>query len=282
MKYVLLKKQGNAKFPSDLELDEGFKSRWVYKLPIEYRCFLFERMENGNGKEGFKPIVEEMQKGRITIEHIMPQTLTPQWIEALGDNYKEIHEKYLHTFANLTLTGYNSNYSNHSFTEKQNGYVDNKGNHIYGFKDSGYNLSNYLRTCSVWTEKEIVERGQQLLNHFKDLWGMISSTYQPLEKDTDIVSFADDEYELTGRKILAFSFRGQKHEVPTWKEMLLQICNLVYKEYQSHVMFLSQKGYWFHLEGTSERSRIADNCYVSSSCSNKTKQASISYLFNEC
>lgn len=282
MKYVLLKKQGNAKFPSDLELEGYFKTRWVYKLPIDYRCFLFERMENGNGKEGLKSIVEEMRKGTITIEHIMPQTLTPQWMETLGENFKEIHEKYLHTFANLTLTGYNSNYSNHSFAEKQNGYTDGKGGHVYGFKDSGYNLSNYLRTCSEWTEKEILERGQNLLDKFKGLWPMIKTSYEPLEKDTDIVSFADDEYELTGRKVLAFSYRGQKHGVYTWKDMLIQVSKLVYNENKNTVTYLCQKGYWFHCEGTSERSRIADNCYVYSSCSTKTKQTILSYLFQNC
>ena len=282
MKYVLLKKQGNAKFPSDLELDDSFKTRWVYKLPIDYRYFLFERMENGNGKESLKLIAEEMKKGTVTIEHIMPQTLTPQWKEALGDNYEEIHEKYLHTFANLTLTGYNSYYSNHSFAEKQNGYVDGKGNKVSGFKESAFNLSNYLRTCKDWTEKEILERGQLLLSNFKGLWGMIKTSYEPLEKDSDVVSFADDEYELTGRKLLAFSFRGQKHDVYTWKDMLVQVCKLVYNENKNIVMYLCQKKYWFHNESSSERSQIGENCYVHSSCSTKTKQTIISYLFKDC
>lgn len=60
-----------------------------------------------------------MKDGIFTIEHIMPQTLTPQWKEELGENWQQIYDTYLHTFANLTLTGFNTSYSNHSFQEKR-------------------------------------------------------------------------------------------------------------------------------------------------------------------
>ena len=284
MKFVLLRKQGNAKFPTDLEVEDSFKTRWVYKLPIDYRYFLFERMENENNKEGIKPIAEEMRKGTITIEHIMPQTLTSQWKQSLGENFEEIHEKYLHTFANLTLTAYNSNYSNHTFEEKRDGYVDKRGEKIYGFKESGFSLSNYLKTCENWTEKELIERQNILLEKFKNLWCMITSTYEPLEKETDIVSFADDEYELTGRKLLAFSFKGQKHSVSTWKDMLVQVSQQVYNEYKNTVIYLCQKDYWFHTADTMDHSytRIGENCYVNTSCSTKSKRSILSYLFQNC
>ena len=49
-----------------------------------------------------------MKDGIFTIEHIMPQTLTPQWKEELGENWQQIYDTYLHTFANLTLTGFNT------------------------------------------------------------------------------------------------------------------------------------------------------------------------------
>ncbi len=284
MKFVLLRKQGNAKFPTDIEVDESFKTRWIYKLPIDYKYFLFERVENENNKEGIKPIVEEMKKGTITIEHIMPQTLTPQWKQALGENFENIHERYLHAFANLTLTAYNSNYSNHSFEEKRDGYIDKKGEKIYGFKESGFQLSNYLKTCEQWTEVQLMEREKILLDKFKNLWGMISTSYEPLEKEVEIVSFADDEYELTGRKIIAYSFRGEKHNVTTWKDMLIQVCQNVYNENRNTLVYLCKKGEWFHQKAASDgsRTRFADDCYVYSSCSTKSKQSILTYLFQNC
>lgn len=282
LKYILLRKQGNAIFPSDNELSEFFKTRQIYKLPINYRYFLFERMENENSNEGILPIVKGMKNGIITIEHIMPQTLTPQWKQALGENWQEIHEKYLHAFANLTLSGYNANYSNHPFNEKKEGYIDSKGNQIYGFNDSGYRLSNYLKTCIKWTEKEIQEREKILLEKFIRLWPMIVSDYEPLEKETETISFADDEFELTGRQIAAFTYKGIKHDVTTWKEMVVLLCQIVYEENKSTVIYLSHKKYWFYDENHSDRSRIGEGCYVYSSCSTKTKRSIIKHLFENC
>ena len=51
----------------------------------------------------------------ISIEHIMPQHLTPAWNEILGANAAEIHATWLHRLANLTLTGYNPSLSNNTF-----------------------------------------------------------------------------------------------------------------------------------------------------------------------
>ena len=63
---------------------------------------------------------------------------------------------------------------------------------IYGFQDSAFRLSNYIKGCDKWTEDELKARGELLLNKFLALWPMISSTYIPLEKETDNVSFNDD------------------------------------------------------------------------------------------
>lgn len=66
-----------------------------------------------------KSIYIHCDRGDYSIEHIMPQHLTPAWIRELGENYDEIHTDWLHRIANLTLTGYNSNYSNNTFVEKR-------------------------------------------------------------------------------------------------------------------------------------------------------------------
>lgn len=73
------------------------------------------KLENYNSKELLHI------DSSITIEHIMPQSkkLSDKWIKALGDNWKEVHNVYLHTIGNLTLTGYNSEMSNKFFIEKE-------------------------------------------------------------------------------------------------------------------------------------------------------------------
>jgi len=279
LKYVLLKKQGNAKFPSDSQVDEMFKTRQVYKIPVDYRCFLFERMENENSHELNTTIVSQMKENKISIEHIMPQTLTTQWKEDLGDKWEEIHDTYLHTFANLTLTGYNSSYGNHTFQEKKIGYVDKKGNKVYGFNDSAFRLSNYLKRCEKWTLTELNERQQILLGNFKSLWPMISTEYIPLDKESEMVSFSDDEYEMTNRSILAFHYKSVRYPVQSWKEMLVQLCKLIYKENPTGILYLSTKNSNLHCKERSDLSKVEDNCYVYTSSSTKTKLSVLNYIF---
>ncbi len=281
LKYVLLKKQGTASFPSDAEVKEAFPTRQIYRIPSSYRCFLFERMENENSPEANETIVEKMMSGDFTIEHIMPQTLTPQWKQELGDDWENIYNTYLHTFANLTLTGFNVSYSNHSFKEKKEGYIDRKGKKIDGFDNSAFRLSNYLKHCDKWTLEEILERQKILLDNFMRLWPMVTSDYVPLEKEYELVSFDDEEYELTGRTILGFRYREERHPVITWKEMLIQVCKLMYNENPSTMTYVATKDYWLHDTATKERSKIADKCFVFSSCSTNTKRSILTYMFKE-
>ena len=281
LKFVLLKKQGNAVFPTDTQVENEFHTRQIYKIPIDYRYFLFERMENENSKEANDLIVQKMKENQITIEHIMPQTLTLKWKEDLGENWEEIYNTYLHTFANLTLTGYNSSYGNHTFQEKKEGYVDHKGKQIFGFKDSAFRLSNYLKTCDKWTLEELSERERILLNKFFGLWPMATTDYTPLENEADIVSFNDDELELTGRYISAFSYKGQRYQVYNWKQMLEKVCKLIYAELPIQMNSLAVNDYWLHTKEREDRSRIAEGCYVHSSCSTRPKCTILNYVFEQ-
>lgn len=281
LKFILLRKQGTAKFPSDTELKDNFPKRQIYRIPLDYRCFLFERMENLDNKETNDSIVKKIKDGTYSFEHIMPQSLNTFWKEELGDEYERIHEEYLHTFANLTLTGYNSNYGNHSFHEKKNGYIDRKGNRIYGFKDSTFKLSNYLKTIDRWTEDEIKVRGNLLMTNFLYLWPMIFTSYVPLEKESDVISFDDDDIEVTNRHIQAYIYRGEKHAIDSWKGMLIEVCKLVYTEKPTAVAYLCAKDNWFHSYDYKKHSKIADNCYVWSSASAKSICYVLGLLFAE-
>ncbi|PUD66717.1 hypothetical protein C2R52_04310, partial [Helicobacter pylori] len=110
---------------------------------------------------------------KCNIEHIMPQTLTPKWEGDLGGNFQAIHEKYLHTIGNLTLTGYNQEYSNKSFQEKRDMEK--------GFKQSPLKLNQSLKddSESVFGEKEIEKRANDLADWALKIW-----TYPILEAET--------------------------------------------------------------------------------------------------
>ncbi len=101
----------------------------------------------------------------------MPQTLNPEWEKDLGENFKAIHEKYLHTIGNLTLTGYNSEYSNKPFQEKRDMEK--------GFKQSPLRLNQSLKDLEVFGEKEIEKRANDLADWALKIW-----TYPKLDLET--------------------------------------------------------------------------------------------------
>ncbi len=290
MKYIILKKQGTGEFPTDSYIKSNFPNRQIYKIPSSYRAFLFERMENLDSRECDDEIIKKMNEGKITIEHIMPQHLSAQWKKDLGPNAEEIKEKYLHTFANLTLSGYNQDYSNRAYSDKWAGYTIKKRNketnvvetiNVYGYKDSAFKLSNYMKTHTKWTEEELLERGQMLLNNFLNLWPMITTCYMPLGKDLETVSLDDDDVEFTGRKIAGFIYRGEKHNVDTWKDMLVDVCKLIYNEKPTEMLYLATKIYNLHPKQQDNNTKIADKCYVWSANSTRTKRAILLYIFKE-
>ena len=92
----------------------------------------------------------------------MPQTLSEEWQAELGENWREVHERYLHTIGNLTLTGYNSELSNRSFREKQN--------LPGGFRDSRLWLNQSLREVERWNETAIVNRAEILWKQALEIW----------------------------------------------------------------------------------------------------------------
>ncbi len=98
------------RFPNNDEFKDCFITIDFYNF--KKNKYFFERLENFDRKE-------RVYTHEYTIEHIMPQTLTEEWERDLGENFKEIHNKYLHTIGNLTKTGYNQEYSNKSFQEKR-------------------------------------------------------------------------------------------------------------------------------------------------------------------
>jgi hypothetical protein len=101
-----------------------------------------------------------------TIEHIFPQgqNIPDYWVNmiAAGDalKAKEIQTLYVHTFGNLTITGYNSTLSNRRFEDKKN-HKDSNGNYI-GYRN-GLNLNADVCDKEQWTLNIIQERTNKIV-----------------------------------------------------------------------------------------------------------------------
>ncbi|WQX35812.1 DUF262 domain-containing protein [Helicobacter pylori] len=156
-----------GKFPKDSEFKDSLITKELYgrnKTKKKKTKSFLERLEKFDTKE---PV--DTQK--CNIEHIMPQTLEEEWERDLGENFEAIHEKYLHTIGNLTLTGYNSEYSNNSFQEKRD--MEN------GFKQSPLRLNQSLKDLESFGEEEIEKRASDLADWALKIW-----TYPKLDAET--------------------------------------------------------------------------------------------------
>lgn len=167
------------RFPDDTEFEKEIISKDVYNF--RSRNYLLSKLENFKRKEFVN--VDE-----YTIEHILPQNqnLSEEWQNMLGEEWQDIQKKYLHTLGNLTLTGYNSEMSDHPFARKKS--IEG------GFDDSPLRLNTYLRTASQWTPLEIGERAGELSQKATFIWDSPKLSSEILERylqkdEKEIVSY---------------------------------------------------------------------------------------------
>ena len=155
-KAVFLQLPSYRRFPGDEEFSRHMQTRNLYAF--NRRSYWLRRFENHGRKERV-PVQD------YTIEHIMPQNenLSAIWQAELGPEWERVHNTYLHTLGNLTLTGYNSEYSDRPFAEKR----DMDG----GFKHSPLRLNEGLGSCATWNEAAICERAARLASRATQIWG---------------------------------------------------------------------------------------------------------------
>ena len=191
LKIFLTKWKKYRRFPTDTEFRNELLIKDVYRFG--YRKYLLDKLENFKRRE--KVNIDE-----YTIEHIMPQKegLTHQWTKELGPKWEKIHENYLHTLGNLTITGFNSKLGYKLFLEKR----DMEG----GFREAPFKLNKMLRDLDKWNEVEINKRGIFLTDLALKVWPFPEVPKEVLEKfkakgadeaddDADIKSdYVSEEY----------------------------------------------------------------------------------------
>lgn len=150
VKKHLLGVRDNYRFPNDKEFRREFV---IHRYP-DSKYWLY-RIENDGRKE-------YIPESEYTVEHIMPRKLTDEWKVSLGRGHERIYGEYLSSPGNLTLTGYNREYSNHPFVHKR----DIKG----GFKQSPLKLNRSLGSTKGWNEAAIKRRARQLARIAVEVW----------------------------------------------------------------------------------------------------------------
>jgi predicted transport protein len=172
------------RFPNDEEFATELKYRDLYNF--RSRSYWLRRLENHERKE-------RVNVSEYTIEHILPQNnnLNLDWRRALGPDWEKIQQKYVHTIGNLTLTGYNTEYSDKFFTDKR----DMKG----GFRESPLKLNRELANLETWNEEKILQRAENLAKEALKVWQYPQLDQTILEqyrkKEETLTEYSIDSYE---------------------------------------------------------------------------------------
>lgn len=218
LRYALLRRDASGRFPLDAEFRRSYDERNFYAIGGK-RLYLYDCLENGDNVERVN-VVKMLEEDELSVEHIMPQTLSRAWRDALGPDSDAVHDAWLNRMGNLTLTGYNSQYSNSEFAEKRD--------REHGFSDSGLKLNRFVAGCEAWGEEEIRERHELLWRRFLRLWPEIASSYVPQVKERETHAL-DEGFEFTNRKIAAYTFQGTRHPVASWVDMMQGVLRALYE-----------------------------------------------------
>lgn len=223
--YTLLSKKDSGRFPDDKEFSTELSVKPVYQMRGKYKAYLFERFEN-YGTVETKDVYTHLDNNTYSIEHIMPQHLTPAWIASLGENALEIHSIWLHRLANLTLTGYNPYLSNKTFDEKLNA---EKG----GYKNSGLKMNQKISSKKSWGLEELEERNAEMIALAKKIWTYPQTTFVPAKKEFYSCTLDDENIELTGRNIVKYGYQNIEQSVNTWSDMMEHVIKYLHQKDKS-------------------------------------------------
>ena len=210
---ILTKKVRTQKFPRNDEFRAAFSTFDIYSAKLaKYTLSMLENNLNPREKVSLTE--------QITIEHIMPQTLSPVWRAELGENYEQIHVQLLHTVGNLTLSGSNSELGNKPFSEK-------KGI----FAQSNFALSREVSLSPMWQEENIKNRANKLAENALEIWSLpdiYNETSGKLEVNYSTSYNIMADIIITGEKPRSYIFGDEEKDVNTWKALFLGVLGDLY------------------------------------------------------
>lgn len=230
LKFIVLNRIGQTRIPGDDEYINAISNREAYYQRNSFLIYVLTAAEESS-KEAVHTLHQISDgKLKLSIEHVMPQTLaSKEWQAMLGDDFERIHRDYLHTLANLTLTGYNSEYSNRPYQEKMNLEVkDKKSGEVrkVGFADSKLPLNEWIAKHDTWDEETLKERRKWWIKSLKKVWPMPTTSFQPEEEDNSVNLL--DATDLKGKSVRSVEVFGEQTSVTTWAEALDTIAEAIY------------------------------------------------------
>lgn len=211
--------------PSAGEFERALQKANIYGNNALCRFLLLD-IENGDGKE-------ILQAENLTIEHIMPQTLSADWSHIRPED----HEEYLHTLGNLSVTGYNSELSNKSFAEKQDIIRENSKAVI---------LNSDVLDKESWNIATIQARAKRLARIVMTRYKIDRIVDDSIEFEYIETLTLDNYDEVTGKKLVSFKLFGETYRQNKYALMLLDVIKLLDKKSPGKLQTLAENNYSFN------------------------------------
>lgn len=260
--YKLLSKTGKSRFPNNHDFREHFDSYDLYNAKSSMKKYILERLENFGNKE-LVAVEKLIDEKKLTIEHVMPQTLNDEWKQQLGKNWEIIKEKYLNTIGNLTLTAYNSNYSNLSFQKKK--IMEEKG-----FLSSKLFLNDYIKRCNEWGEKQIKKRADILYKKAEKIWWIPDVVEDNEIEKTEWINW-DEDVDITSKKISQVEVMGILMETKDMSDAYRKIHKSLFE--LEPTIYYKLDFVWFNQskENMKRAYELSENAYIETNKSSQDK-----------
>lgn len=206
----------SSRYPDDTE----FKQALIEHIDIPYARVAYLKLELFETKNIAPPIDE------ITIEHLLPQTLTDWWVNNLGGKTEadRISESYLNSIGNLApiSQGYNSKNSNKPWSEK-----------VKNLKCVQFTVTSETTKYAEWKEADLIERNNNIADRLcKAVTAPLSRTrkYQTKSKNSElngVFALSDSDISVTGTSIKYLIYEGNPTPVDTWRDLLMEVCKIL-------------------------------------------------------
>lgn len=155
LKYILSSGSDLRAWPSDQEVLAAStqtpvytnqRSKWIFTILERINRGMYQHSQHSPGV---------LDRGKYSVEHVMPQTLTSDWEQDLYswgvESPGQIHQQLLHVLGNLTITPINSHLGNQRFEDK-----------TQKLEDDSQPINQRIADSASWTEARIGERGREM------------------------------------------------------------------------------------------------------------------------
>jgi uncharacterized protein with ParB-like and HNH nuclease domain len=218
-------------FPRDQQFREQFVTAKIYGGDRSAKAkLMLDRLELAFCHK------EAVDLESLTIEHVLPRTPTAWWREHLGEDWEAVHDEWLDTVGNLTLTGYNSELSNSDFPTKKE-----------QLQNSHVELNRYFTKVATWDEDAIAKRGEELAERALTIWPDFTRRDATGEAEVAVDDDVQEDVKLLVARVIE-RFGGEKERLGKGSRYIARtgdgkVINVKYSKRHSDY-------YWFGLHAS--------------------------------